>query len=47
MLREQTAITMEGMEALVAWSGGEPARPIACGSASIEPTIASASSALR
>ena len=24
MLREQTAITMEGMEALIAWSAGEP-----------------------
>lgn len=24
MLREQTAITMQGMEALIAWSGGEP-----------------------
>ena len=24
MLREQTAITMEGMEALIAWSVGEP-----------------------
>jgi hypothetical protein len=25
MLREQTAVTVEGMEALVSWAGGEPA----------------------
>ena len=47
MLREQTAITIEGMEALVAWADGDRAPRIGCASASTEPTTASASCARR